>query len=150
MSPTQGQADINGGNPFPAISQPLWGQLYGWLPLSNAYGIPFRCNTIHNQTTNGIFFRCSKTHNQTTYGIFFRRSKYLNCQFLFNYNLLVILDEYALVRFSINVTSHLPFVFKNLSLQRYDDSGKTTFLFSSTYLSHYFSMGHESVFFITY
>jgi hypothetical protein len=24
---------------FPAISQPLWGQLYGWLPLSNAYGI---------------------------------------------------------------------------------------------------------------
>ena len=120
---------------FPAISQPLWGQLYGWLPLSNAYGIPFRCNTIHNQTTNGIFFR---------------RSKYLNCQFLFNNNLLVILDKYALAGLSINVTSHLPFVFKNLSLQRYDDSGKTTFLFSSTYLSHYFSMGHESVFFITY
>ena len=24
---------------FPAISQSLWGQLYGWLPLSNAYGI---------------------------------------------------------------------------------------------------------------
>ena len=24
---------------YPAISQPLWGQLYGWLPLSNAYGI---------------------------------------------------------------------------------------------------------------
>jgi len=23
----------------PAISQPLWGQLYGWLPLSDAYGI---------------------------------------------------------------------------------------------------------------
>ena len=39
MSPTQGQADIIGGNPIPAISQPLWGQLYGWLPLSNAYGI---------------------------------------------------------------------------------------------------------------
>ena len=69
MSPTQGQADINGGNPFPAISQPLWGQLYGWLPLSNAYGIPFRCNTIHNQTTYGIFFRCNTIHNQTTYGI---------------------------------------------------------------------------------
>ena len=124
-----------GVSPFPAISQPLWGQLYGWLPLSNAYGIPFRCNTIHNQTTNGIFFR---------------RNKYLNCQFLFNHNLLVILYKYALAGFSINVTSLLPFVFKNLSLQRYDDSGKTTFLFSSTYLSHYFSMGHESVFFITY
>ena len=25
---------------FPAISQPQEGQLYGWLPLSNAYGIP--------------------------------------------------------------------------------------------------------------
>ena len=24
---------------FPAISQPQKGQLYGWLPLSNAYGI---------------------------------------------------------------------------------------------------------------
>ena len=41
MSPTQGQADIIGGNSIPAISQPLWGQLYGWLPLSNAYGIPY-------------------------------------------------------------------------------------------------------------
>ena len=39
MSPTQGQADIIGNNSIPAISQPLWGQLYGWLPLSNAYGI---------------------------------------------------------------------------------------------------------------
>ena len=39
MSPTQGQADIIGSNSIPAISQPLWGQLYGWLPLSNAYGI---------------------------------------------------------------------------------------------------------------
>ena len=124
-----------GVSPLPAISRCLKARLYGWLPLSNAYGIPFRCNTIHNQTT---------------YGIFFRRSKYLNCQFLFNHNLLVILDKYALAGLSINVTSLLPFVFKNLSLQRYDDSGKTTFLFSSTYLSHYFSMGHESVFFITY
>ena len=25
--------------PFPAISQSSRGQLYGWLPLSNAYGI---------------------------------------------------------------------------------------------------------------
>ena len=45
---------------FPAISQPLWGQLYGWLPLSNAYGIPFRCNTIHNQTTTAFSFAAAK------------------------------------------------------------------------------------------
>jgi hypothetical protein len=36
----------------PAISQPLWGQLYGWLPLSNAYGIsPI---ATQNETPNGI------------------------------------------------------------------------------------------------
>ena len=39
MSPTQGQADIIGGNPIPAISKHLKAFLYGWLPLSNAYGI---------------------------------------------------------------------------------------------------------------
>ena len=47
MSPTQRQADIIGNNSIPAISQPLWGQLYGWLPLSNAYGI-FYCKTRTN------------------------------------------------------------------------------------------------------
>ena len=41
MSPTQGQAYFIGGNPIPAISQSPKGQLYGWLPLSNAYGISF-------------------------------------------------------------------------------------------------------------
>ena len=40
LSPTQGQADIIGATLAPAISQPQEGQLYGWLPLSNAYGIP--------------------------------------------------------------------------------------------------------------
>ena len=45
MSPTQGQADIIWATLAPAISQPLWGQLYGWLPLSNAYGISFPCDT---------------------------------------------------------------------------------------------------------
>ena len=39
MSPTQGQADIIGGNLIPAISKNLKAFLYGWLPLSNAYGI---------------------------------------------------------------------------------------------------------------
>jgi hypothetical protein len=29
-----------GASLSPAISQPQEGQLYGWLPLSNAYGIP--------------------------------------------------------------------------------------------------------------
>ena len=39
MSPTQRQADIIGGNLIPAISKNLKAFLYGWLPLSNAYGI---------------------------------------------------------------------------------------------------------------
>ena len=30
---------IIGGNPIPAISHPLKGELYGWLPLSDASGI---------------------------------------------------------------------------------------------------------------
>jgi hypothetical protein len=39
MSPTQGQADIIGATFAPAISQSPRGQLYGWLPLSDASGI---------------------------------------------------------------------------------------------------------------
>ncbi len=39
MSPTQGQAILLGGNLIPAISQSPRGQLYGWLPLSDAAGI---------------------------------------------------------------------------------------------------------------
>ena len=61
MSPTQGQADIIEATLAPAISQPLWGQLYGWLPLSNAYGIFFRYNTTHNLTSIGIFFLNNST-----------------------------------------------------------------------------------------
>jgi hypothetical protein len=53
MSPTQGQADnIERTIPYQPFtflalrtvtvgSQSPRGQLYGWLPLSNAYGIPF-------------------------------------------------------------------------------------------------------------
>jgi hypothetical protein len=40
----------------PAISRCLKARLYGWLPLSNAYGIFFRCNTIHNQTLTAFSF----------------------------------------------------------------------------------------------
>ena len=47
MSPTQGQAEIIKGNPIPAISQPLWGQLYGWLPLFDASGIPLQTAQLH-------------------------------------------------------------------------------------------------------
>ena len=39
---------------YPAISKNLKAFLYGWLPLSNAYGISFRCSTIHNQTTTAF------------------------------------------------------------------------------------------------
>jgi len=41
MSPTQGQAKLLEGIPIPAISHPLKGELYGWLPLSDASGIFF-------------------------------------------------------------------------------------------------------------
>ena len=39
MSPTQWQAILLGGISVPAISKHLKAFLYGWLPLSNAYGI---------------------------------------------------------------------------------------------------------------
>ena len=38
---------------FPAISQPLKGQLYGWLPLSDAAGIIFLAG-CHCLMLNGI------------------------------------------------------------------------------------------------
>ena len=44
MSPTVKAGSYFGGISVPAISQPLKGQLYGWLPLSNAYGILY-CET---------------------------------------------------------------------------------------------------------
>ena len=49
----------------PAISQPQEGQLYGWLPLSNAYGISSRCNKIHNIIPNGIPSVVSQSPNLT-------------------------------------------------------------------------------------
>ena len=36
--------------------------LYGWLPLSNAYGIPSLA-TQHKSNTNSISFHCSTTQN---------------------------------------------------------------------------------------
>ena len=41
MSPTQGQAVVIVVTFDPAISKNLKAFLYGWLPLSNAYGISF-------------------------------------------------------------------------------------------------------------
>ena len=40
---------------LPAISQPQEGQLYGWLPLSNAYGISLFASYPQSA---GILFRC--------------------------------------------------------------------------------------------
>jgi len=50
---------------FPAISQPPKGQLYGWLPLSNAYGISSGA-TQHKSNNNAISFHCNTMHNLTT------------------------------------------------------------------------------------
>ena len=44
MSPTQGQAILLWATLAPAISRCLKARLYGWLPLSNAYGISFLCD----------------------------------------------------------------------------------------------------------
>ena len=54
-----------GASLSPAISQPQEGQLYGWLPLSNAYGISSRCNKIHNIIPNGIPSVVSQSPNLT-------------------------------------------------------------------------------------
>jgi hypothetical protein len=37
---------------LPAISQSPRGQLYGWLPLSNAYGISFTGKNMKNSDKN--------------------------------------------------------------------------------------------------
>ena len=47
---------------YPAISKHLTAFLYGWLPLSNAYGIPSLA-TQHKSNTNSISFHCSTTQN---------------------------------------------------------------------------------------
>ena len=61
MSPTQGQADIKRATFAPAISKHLTAFLYGWLPLSNAYGI-FYCKTRTNLIAWRRLFRCNTTH----------------------------------------------------------------------------------------
>ncbi len=50
---------------FPAISKNLKAFLYGWLPLSNAYGISSGCNKIHNIIPNGIPSVVSQSPNLT-------------------------------------------------------------------------------------
>ena len=47
---------IWGANPIPAISQPQEGQLYGWLPLSNAYRHFQSQNVALNWLPHGIYF----------------------------------------------------------------------------------------------
>ena len=65
MSPTQGQAILLGATPYQPFRSPQEGQLYGWLPLSNAYGISSRCNKIHNIIPNGIPSVVSQSPNLT-------------------------------------------------------------------------------------
>ena len=52
-----------GGNLIPAISRCLKARLYGWLPLSNAYGISFPCNTTQKQTPTAFSFIKNKTRS---------------------------------------------------------------------------------------
>ena len=76
----KGRLYSNGGDSFPAIyfpslartvtvgSQPQEGQLYGWLPLSNAYGISSGATrSIHNGYRH--FFRCNTNQYITAIGI---------------------------------------------------------------------------------
>ena len=65
MSPTQGQAILLWATPYQPFRSPQEGQLYGWLPLSNAYGISSRCNKIHNIIPNGIPSVVSQSPNLT-------------------------------------------------------------------------------------
>ena len=66
MSPTIKAGYILMGAALPpAISKNLKAFLYGWLPLSNAYGISSRCNKIHNIIPNGIPSVVSQSPNLT-------------------------------------------------------------------------------------
>ena len=51
-------------SPSPAISQSPGGQLYGWLPLSNAYGIS-SIATQHKSNNNSIPYVVSQSPNLT-------------------------------------------------------------------------------------
>ena len=84
-----------GVSPLPAISQSPRGQLYGWLPLSNAYGIssvatqhkikrlrhfiPLQHNTKSN--AYGISFRCNTTQDQTPTAFSFIKNKTRSAEF---------------------------------------------------------------------
>ena len=98
-----------GVSPIPAISKHPRAFLYGWLPLSNAYGISsvatqhkikrlrhfFRCNTTQDQTPTaflplqhntklnayGISFRYNTTHNQTPTAFSFIKNKTRSAEF---------------------------------------------------------------------
>ena len=81
-------------SPSPAISPYITARLYGWLPLSNASGISFPCNTTQDWTptaflplqhdtrlnTYGISFPCNTTQNQTPKGIFIHKEQNTFCR----------------------------------------------------------------------
>ena len=80
MSPTQGQAIFLGGYSFPAISKHPRAFLYGWLPLSNAYGIS-SVATQHKIKRLRHFFRYNTTQDQTPTAFSFIKNKTRSAEF---------------------------------------------------------------------
>ena len=72
MSLTYRQGFWCGCRSIQPFRSPQEGQLYGWLPLSNAFRYSFPCDTTQIKRPNIISFRYNTTHNQTSIGIFFR------------------------------------------------------------------------------
>ena len=67
-------------SPSPAISRCLKARLYGWLPLSNAYGIS-SVATQHKIKRLRHFFRCNTTQDQTPTAFSFIKNKTRSAEF---------------------------------------------------------------------
>ena len=62
---------------FPAISQPLWGQLYGWLPLSDAAGILIANGPLASSLLTVFVYFLWHPHCKRPSGILFANYLYL-------------------------------------------------------------------------
>jgi hypothetical protein len=69
-----------GVSPIPAISKHPRAFLYGWLPLSNAYGIS-SVATQHKIKRLRHFFRCNTTQDQTPTAFSFIKNKTRSAEF---------------------------------------------------------------------
>ena len=69
-----------GVSPSPAISPYITARLYGWLPLSNAYGIS-SIATRHKIKHLRHFYRCNTTQNQTPTAFSFIKNKTRSAEF---------------------------------------------------------------------